>query len=480
MNDRLQQLALFVRTVETGSFSKAARALGLTQPSASRAVAALESRLGVKLIVRTTRQISATDAGEALFARARDALGAIEEAENAARGADRLSGVLRVALPATYGARRIAPLLPAFLERRPLLKIDLMMSDRYENSDRRRGRPRAEARRATGFEFHRAQTRKRKTSLRRRADLPDATGRAGEPRRSCRARRDWRRSRSPGRMEFCGAAERADRDRVRRAEKSMPGRPPASSPAPPRASASASLRSGCARRSSHPGRSWKCWRITRSTRSSPSWSSPPAGGLRKRRASSPTISSRLSCSPDRRPPPERQALDERWHSILHGHELRPRRPSPPGALALVGALITARPSGWRRPALHLLHLVRPDLQAVEIKTRSRRCRTSQRRGQTARARSTTPLSKSTSHPGASGLASGARPTSPGSARTSSPSFSRPIKKCRRLTFDMTRRPEFDPLLPLKFVPWMAAMPKLWSFPKQEQDLSGPLSLDVLA
>ena len=106
MNDRLQQLALFVRTVETGGFSRAARDFGLTQPSASRAVAALEERLGVKLIARTTR-----DAGEALLASARDALAAVEDAENAARGADRLSGVLRVALPTTYGARRIAPLL---------------------------------------------------------------------------------------------------------------------------------------------------------------------------------------------------------------------------------------------------------------------------------------------------------------------------------------------------------------------------------
>jgi len=133
MNDRLQQLALFVRTVEAGNFSKAAREFGLTQPSASRAIAALEARLGVKLIARTTRVISPTDAGEALFARAREALAAFEEAENAARGADRLSGVLRVALPAAYGARRIAPLLPAFLNRNPQLKIDLMMSDRYEN-----------------------------------------------------------------------------------------------------------------------------------------------------------------------------------------------------------------------------------------------------------------------------------------------------------------------------------------------------------
>jgi DNA-binding transcriptional LysR family regulator len=133
MTDRLQQLALFVRTVETGSFSRAAREFGLTQPSASRAVAALEERLGVKLIARTTREVSATDAGEALLKRARDALAAVEDAENAARSADRLSGVLLVALPTTYGARRIAPLLPAFLDRHPHLKIDLMMSDRYEN-----------------------------------------------------------------------------------------------------------------------------------------------------------------------------------------------------------------------------------------------------------------------------------------------------------------------------------------------------------
>jgi DNA-binding transcriptional LysR family regulator len=133
MNDRLQQLALFVRTVESGSFSQAAREFGLTQPSVSRAVAALERRLGVKLLVRTTRQVSATDAGQALLSRARDALLAIDEAESAARGADQLSGLLRLALPPEYGVRRIVPLLPAFFARHPLLKIDLMMSDRFEN-----------------------------------------------------------------------------------------------------------------------------------------------------------------------------------------------------------------------------------------------------------------------------------------------------------------------------------------------------------
>ena len=133
MSDRLQELALFVRTAESGSFSKAAREFGLSQPSVSRAISALERRLGVKLLIRTTRQLSATDAGEALLVRAREALVAIDDAESAARGADRLSGVLRIALPPGYGGRRIAPLLPGFLARHPLLKIDLLMSDRYEN-----------------------------------------------------------------------------------------------------------------------------------------------------------------------------------------------------------------------------------------------------------------------------------------------------------------------------------------------------------
>ena len=133
MNDRLQQLAIFVRTVETGSFSKVAREFGLSQPSVSRTVAALEDRLGVKLLTRTTRQLSLTHPGEVLLSRARDVLAGVEEAENAARGADRLSGILRIAMPATFGVRQIVPLLPSFLERHPLLKIDLMMSDRYEN-----------------------------------------------------------------------------------------------------------------------------------------------------------------------------------------------------------------------------------------------------------------------------------------------------------------------------------------------------------
>jgi len=133
MNDRLTQLALFVRTAETGSFSKTAREFGLAQPSVSRAIAALEARLGVALLTRTTRRVATTEAGQALAVSARDALAAIDDAESAARGADRLTGVLRVALPTAFGVRQIIPRLPAFATLHPGLKIELMMSDRFED-----------------------------------------------------------------------------------------------------------------------------------------------------------------------------------------------------------------------------------------------------------------------------------------------------------------------------------------------------------
>src|SRR5260370_6835705 len=133
MNDRLNQLSLFVRTVETGSFSKAAREFGLSQPSVSRAVASLEARLGVTLLHRTTRRLTPTDAGQALALSAREALAAIDDAEDAARGAGRLSGVLRVSLPTAFGVRVIVPRLPGFLALQPALRIELMMSDRFDD-----------------------------------------------------------------------------------------------------------------------------------------------------------------------------------------------------------------------------------------------------------------------------------------------------------------------------------------------------------
>lgn len=130
MSDRFQELALFVRVAETGSFSRAGRESGMAQPTVSRMIGALEARLGVKLLMRTTRKVAPTEAGAALLARARLVLSELEEAEGAARGADSLTGVLRVATPVTFGAREIAPRLGSFLQEHPALRVELLMADR--------------------------------------------------------------------------------------------------------------------------------------------------------------------------------------------------------------------------------------------------------------------------------------------------------------------------------------------------------------
>ncbi|MFM9978502.1 MAG: LysR family transcriptional regulator [Sphingomonadaceae bacterium] len=130
MSDRFQDLTLFVRVAETGSFSRAGRELGYAQPTVSRMIGALEDRLDVKLLMRTTRKVTPTEAGTALLHRARDVLSELEDAENAARGADGLSGVLRIATPVTFGAREIAPRLAPFLAAHPALKVELLMADR--------------------------------------------------------------------------------------------------------------------------------------------------------------------------------------------------------------------------------------------------------------------------------------------------------------------------------------------------------------
>ena len=133
MRDHLQELTAFVRAAETGSFSRVAREFGVSQPSVSRMVASLEARLGVKLLLRTTRQVTPTDAGSVLLERARQVLGDLEDAESAARGIDSLSGTLRVAMSGAFGTREVIPHLPAFLARHPQLRIDLLISDRVED-----------------------------------------------------------------------------------------------------------------------------------------------------------------------------------------------------------------------------------------------------------------------------------------------------------------------------------------------------------
>src|SRR6266403_4604899 len=133
MSDRLQELSAFVRAAETGSFSRVARELRVSQSSVSRMIASLEARLGVKVLLRTTRRVTPTDAGSVLLERARQILGDLDEAENAARGVDSLHGTLRVAMSGAFGTREVIPHLPAFMAQHPQLRIDLQISDRRED-----------------------------------------------------------------------------------------------------------------------------------------------------------------------------------------------------------------------------------------------------------------------------------------------------------------------------------------------------------
>ncbi len=133
MSDRLLELSVFVRAAETGSFSRVAREFRVSQPSVSRMVASLEARLGVKLLLRTTRHVTATDAGTVFLERARQILDDLDEAAHAARGVDSLHGLLRVAMSGAFGTREVIPRLPIFLAEHPRLKIELLVSDRTDD-----------------------------------------------------------------------------------------------------------------------------------------------------------------------------------------------------------------------------------------------------------------------------------------------------------------------------------------------------------
>lgn len=129
--DRLQAMAAFVRVVETGSFSGAARQLGVGQPAVSKTIAQLEERLQVRLLARSTHALSPTDAGLRFYERARDAIHEVDEAELEARGAGAgLSGRLRVCAATTFARLMIVPRLPAFLARHPSVDIDVILDDR--------------------------------------------------------------------------------------------------------------------------------------------------------------------------------------------------------------------------------------------------------------------------------------------------------------------------------------------------------------
>lgn len=127
----LGSIELFCRTAELQSFTAAAHAVGLTPAAVSRSVSRLEERLGVRLLVRTTRQVRLTESGHAYFERCRQALGELIEAEREVTGDQKLpSGKVRLSLPTSYGHYRVLPLLPAFRDRFPAIELDIQLSNR--------------------------------------------------------------------------------------------------------------------------------------------------------------------------------------------------------------------------------------------------------------------------------------------------------------------------------------------------------------
>jgi DNA-binding transcriptional LysR family regulator len=129
--DRLAAMETFVLVVDSGSFSAAARRLNVGQPAVSKLVAQLEDRLGVKLLVRTTRGLTATEAGLNYYERARRSIEEADEAELAARGASSgLAGKLRICAAVTFARIHLMPRLPEFLARHPDLEMEVVLDDR--------------------------------------------------------------------------------------------------------------------------------------------------------------------------------------------------------------------------------------------------------------------------------------------------------------------------------------------------------------
>lgn len=127
----LNRIAVFARVVEAGSFTAAAAALGVRKSSVSRSVAALESDLGIRLLQRTTRKLSVTDAGRAYYQRARDALAGLDEAREAvsALGAEP-RGLVRVTAPVDV-AGDLAAVASRFLRAHPAVRVEAVLTARY-------------------------------------------------------------------------------------------------------------------------------------------------------------------------------------------------------------------------------------------------------------------------------------------------------------------------------------------------------------
>jgi DNA-binding transcriptional LysR family regulator len=130
--DRLHAMNVFVRVVETGSFSKAAREFSITQPTVTKLVAAIEERLKVRLLNRNTRGVSLTESGALYYEKCKTIVRESEEADNIVRlRQNQAQGLLRVGTSVAFGRRVVTPLALDFMAKHPQVQLDLSFEDRY-------------------------------------------------------------------------------------------------------------------------------------------------------------------------------------------------------------------------------------------------------------------------------------------------------------------------------------------------------------
>ena len=128
----IEEMHYFVEVVKHGNFTSAALALGISKQLVSRRIIALEARLGLRLLLRTTRKLSPTETGKVFFQRAQQILQAIHDAElEISNRSDELRGLLKISVPLSYANLRLAPALTAFMQQHPLLEVWLDADNRH-------------------------------------------------------------------------------------------------------------------------------------------------------------------------------------------------------------------------------------------------------------------------------------------------------------------------------------------------------------
>ncbi|CAM3735436.1 LysR family transcriptional regulator [Bordetella tumulicola] len=128
--DRFHELKAFIAVVETGGFSAAARKTSQSQSAISKAVNALEKRLGVALLHRSTRKVTLTDQGQRYYERLKPLVDEIQVADSELTNSTLdVSGLVRIASPSTFGRLHVLPLIPELLSHHPGLRVDLVLSD---------------------------------------------------------------------------------------------------------------------------------------------------------------------------------------------------------------------------------------------------------------------------------------------------------------------------------------------------------------